>query len=72
MFKLSRRVVPFNLGIRAAALFSFTEGFSGEAIGAPVGALRATVLLPLLVGTVFAAGHCAERRRVGAARCFRT
>ncbi len=71
MVNLSRRVLPFNPGVPAAALSSFTDSFSGEAIGAPVGALRA-VLLPLLVGTVFAAGRRAKRRRVEAARCFRT
>jgi hypothetical protein len=71
MINLSRRVLPFNPGVPAAALFSFTDSFSGDAIGAPVGALRA-VLLPLLVGTVFAEGRGAKRRRVGAARCFRT
>ena len=31
-----------------------------------------TVLIPLLIGTVFAAVHHAERRRVGTARRFRT
>jgi hypothetical protein len=32
----------------------------------------ATVLIPLLIGTVFAAVHHVERRRVGAAKSFRT
>jgi hypothetical protein len=56
----------------AAALFSFTHGFSGEVNGASVGALMSRVLIHRLIGTMFAAVHHAERRRVGAAKSFRT
>jgi Ca2+:H+ antiporter len=55
----------------AAAMFFFAlasaYGFSGEAIGTPVGVLIATALIPLLIGTVFAAVHHAEviARRTG-------
>lgn len=72
MVNLSRRVLPFNPGIRAAALVSFTRSFSGEAIGAPVGDLMARALIPPLIGTMFAAVHHTEKRRVGAARSLRT
>lgn len=76
MFKFSRLVAHSAWALPAAALFFFVlalaYGFSGEAIGAPVGALIATALIPLLIGTVFAAAHYAGGRRVGAARSFRT
>lgn len=58
-------------GFPATALFFFAlasaYGFSGEAIGTPIGVLIATALLPLLIGTVFAAVHHAEviARRTG-------
>ena len=71
MFKFSRLVAHSAWAFPAAALFFFVlalaYGFSGEAIGAPVGALIATVLIPLLIGTVFAAVHHAEviARRTG-------
>lgn len=71
-FKLSS-IVPYSIWeFPAAVLFSLSYGFSGEVIGAPVGALMVTVLIPLLIGTVFAAVHHAERRRVGTAKRFRT
>lgn len=55
----------------SAAMFFFAlasaYGFSGEAIGTPIGVLIATALLHLLIGTVFAAVHHAEviARRTG-------
>jgi hypothetical protein len=64
---------PRSIGeFPAAVLFFFALAFSDEVIGAPVGALIAAVLIPLLIGTVFAAVQHAERRHVGAARNFRT
>jgi Ca2+:H+ antiporter len=71
MFKFSQLSVHSVWTIPAAALFFFAlasaYGFSGDTISSPVGIFLAAVLIPLLIGTVFAAVHHAEviARRTG-------
>jgi len=71
MFKLSRLRLHSVWVLPAAALLFFalasTYGLSGDTISSPIGILFAAALIPLLIGTVFAAVHHAEviARRTG-------
>ncbi|UVF22346.1 ionic transporter y4hA (plasmid) [Microvirga terrae] len=71
MFKLSRLRLHSVWVLPAAALLFFAlasiYGLSGDTISSPIGMLFASALIPLLIGTVFAAVHHAEviARRTG-------